>query len=113
MPSEIEVFRAALKTADPNTVRKLRLLALAGKIKSMDEADPTEPLVVVASANHCGIVGCLQARCDCGEPVWLSPSTQEMLKERGANPTRIICTACFTLEIENRREEPDAETRPQ
>jgi len=108
MPSEIEVFRAAMKIADPETVEKLRNLALTGRIKSYDSADATKPLIVVATTDHCGISGCRQARCACGTLVWLSPSTQAMLKERDRTPTaetRIVCGECFIVELESRREE--------
>jgi hypothetical protein len=108
MPSEIEVIRAVMKTSTPEAMDRLRRMATEGKIKSYGEGDKDEPMTVIATGNHCGIVGCLQARCECGEPVWLSPSTQEMLKGRGHVPTRIICTACFILELERQREKPNA-----
>lgn len=104
MPSEIEVIRAALKES-PEMAARLRRMALEGKIKPMAEADKDEVLTVVATGNHYGIIGCVQTRCACGERVWLSPSTQAMLKERGATPTRIVCSLCFLSELESQREE--------
>ena len=107
MPSEIEVIRAALK-ANPEAAEKIREMALAGKIKTLEELDPEEQLIVVATVNHYGITGCIQARCACGTTVWLSPATQAMLKDRGAAPTKIICTACLIAELKSQRERPNA-----
>lgn len=105
MPSEIEVFRAMLK-ASPEMQEKLRELVAAGKLRPFDSDTATdgETMLVVASGDHCGITGSKQARCECGKPVWVSPSTQAMIIERGVNPTRVICTVCFLGVIERRRE---------
>lgn len=107
MPREFDVFRAALK-ASPEMEQKLYEMAIDGKLAPLTEADKDDLLTVVATDSHCGIEGSKQALCECGIRVWLSPSTQEMLKERGVAPTVIVCTACFVRECETRREAPSA-----
>lgn len=105
MPSEIEAIRAMFK-ADPVLHDRLRKLALAGKIKpfTQAEADSDENLTVIASDQHGGIYGALQVKCGCGLPVWISPSTQAMIKARGVNPTTVMCHLCFGQAMKERRE---------
>jgi hypothetical protein len=105
LPSETEVIRAALK-GNPETHAKLRKLAQEGKIGTFAEIPPDEPLTLVAAVEHYGIVGAKKVTCTtCAIGVWISPSTQEMLKGRGAAPTAIICVPCFRQTIKERREE--------
>lgn len=105
MPSEIEAIRAMLKS-NPEVHNRLRELALAGKIQpfTQAEADSDELLTIVASDQHGGIYGALQVKCGCGLAVWISPSTQAMIKARGVNPTTIMCHLCFGQAMKERRE---------
>ena len=107
MPTETEVIRAALKD-DPEMAAKLYELAMTGKLAPLERADDSELLIVVATDNHCGIQGSLQTQCTCTRLVWLSPSTQAMLKDRGHAPTIVMCSVCFLAELERRREGPNA-----
>lgn len=98
MPTEREAIRAirAMLRDNPATAEKIRKLALLGELRGLEFcASSPEEVIVIASTDHCGIAGCKQAFCKCGKPVWLAPSTQEMLAERGANPTRIMCVLCL------------------
>jgi hypothetical protein len=104
MPTEIAVLRAALKS-NPEGHARLREMAVAGKIGSFDEINPAEPLTVVAASEHFGVTGAIQAKCECGTVVWLSPSTQAMMKGRGDAPTQIICVLCFSRTMQSDREE--------
>jgi hypothetical protein len=104
MPSETEVIRAMLKS-NPQAHAALRRMVLEGKIRSHNDADKDEPLTIVAAPTHGGITGALQVECGCGTPVWISPSTQEMIKGRGATPTTICCALCFAQVLKERREE--------
>jgi hypothetical protein len=64
-----------------------------------------EPMVIVAAAFHNAIIpGSKAVKCGCGTEVWLSPSTQVMIKERGDTPTQIICTSCFSQALKKRFE---------
>lgn len=104
MPSEIEVIRAALKT-NTEAYRKFVEMARDGKLGAFSDVGPDDPLTVVGSPDHLGVVGAIRVKCGCGIAIWLSPSTQEMLKGRGAAPTPIICAICFFKAMKERREE--------
>jgi hypothetical protein len=109
MPTEREVIRAALK-ANPEHHAKLRQLALAGKLGTFKDVNPDEPLTIIASPDHFGITGAKMVRCGaCQIAVWLSPSTQALIKARDAAPTpaptRVMCGCCFGEELKERCEE--------
>jgi hypothetical protein len=106
MPTEREAIRAMLKD-NPEVHDRLREMALTGKIKAFtnEDAASDELLTIVASDQHGGIIGSVQVKCDCGLGVWISPSTQAMIKARGANPSEIICHLCFHRTLMERREE--------
>lgn len=105
MPSEIEAIRAALK-ANPEAHRRLRRMAQEGKLGTLTDVPPNEPLTIVAAPDHYGITGAKQVQCGCGTAVWISPSTQAILKARGANPTlaptTVICALCFGQTMKER-----------
>ena len=107
MPSEIEVIRAALK-ANPEGHKKLREMLTEGKLVIPQELSADEPLTIVAAGDHCGINGAKRVLCACGTGVWLSPSTQAMIKARGAAPTSVICPLCLIQSVKDQRERPNA-----
>ena len=104
MPTELEVFRAALK-ANPAAHARLRRAALEGQLGAAEDVPLDRPLTVVATSENCGIIGAKQVKCACGVPVWIAPSTQGMIKARGATPTTVICASCFGQVVKERREE--------
>ena len=70
-------------------------------IKASDE----KPDAIVAS-EHIGsrVKGARKTRCaDCRRKVWISPSTQEMLKRYPGVP--VICIACFVKRAEKEKKE--------
>lgn len=71
---------------------------------TIEDLKSDEELCVVASPDYCAIKGSKQAVCGCGTRVWLSPSTQEVMTQRGAAPTRIICSACWRRTLETNLE---------
>ena len=85
MPSEIEVIRAALKNSNSEAYRKFVEMARDGKLGAFTDVGPDDPLTVVGSPDHLGVVGAIRVKCGCGIAIWLSPSTQEMIKA-GAQP---------------------------
>ena len=104
MPNEMAVLRAALK-ANPEVHDKLRSMAEKGMLSTFEDIDPNEPLIVIAAPEPYGIVGSIQAHCECGAVVWLSPSTQAMLKARGDAPTQLSCILCMYETLKSAREE--------
>ena len=64
-----------------------------GRIKALD-FDMDDVVTVLAGPNHGGVTGSVQSKCGCGSMVWLSPSTQEMMQQRGDKPTIIMCRQC-------------------
>lgn len=113
MANEIATLRAALRS-NPEHHAKLRELVERGLIGPACDIPDDGPVTVVAAPEHFGIDGAKQAKCGCGRIVWLSPSTQEMMKARDAVPTllRVLCVWCFTSELK-RDSRRNAQARPQ
>jgi hypothetical protein len=109
MPTEIEALRKILK-ARPDLHRALAKAAQEGRLKSwsdeMTEAEKEEEMIIVCGPDHGGVEGSKQVQCGCGELVWLSPSTQAMLIERGRYPSRVICMSCFREDKEIAKKGP-------
>lgn len=107
MATEIATLRAALR-ANPEGHDRLRELAESGAIQPLNDDDLHEAMTIVAASEHFGIFGAQEAQCACGAVVWLSPSTQAMIKARDAVPQpRRVCVFCFAREIK----EANAQTR--
>jgi hypothetical protein len=106
--NEVEALRAAMK-ADPRGAALLQKMAREGKLLAHDDKqgaiDTDDVLIVIAALNHGGITGATQSICECGRKVWISPSTQAMLKERGAKPHRKLCIACFVIALKKEDDE--------
>jgi hypothetical protein len=67
-----------------------------GELKSFEDL-PAEgdDLIVVAGPDSGGITGSLQTKCEgCGLIVWLSPSTQEMMRGRDRTTIQVCCMPC-------------------
>jgi hypothetical protein len=93
MPSELESIRNLLRSRSP-VADWLKRGVASGKIRSTDEIDPEDEVIVVAGPVHDGVEGSKQAKCaECSAVVWLAPSTQEMMKTRTA-PVTIKCLGC-------------------
>jgi hypothetical protein len=97
MPTEREVWRAFLR-GDPEARAAFKRLLDSNRIASTETMNHNEPMTLLAGSFHNGITGCVQVDCSCGRKVWLTPSTQEMLKQRGDSPYTIQCNKCFKLE---------------
>jgi hypothetical protein len=109
MPTEREALRKIFR-ARPDLHAALVRAVEQGRLKSwgeMSETEKEEEMIIVCGPDHGGVEGSKQVQCGCGETVWLSPSTQAMLIERGRYPSRIICMSCF------REDREIAKTRPQ
>jgi hypothetical protein len=105
MPTEREAIRKLLRER-PEHHAALRKAIEEGRLKSTDEIPNDEEIVIICGPDHGGVEGSKQVQCGCGELVWLSPSTQALLIERGRYPTRIICMSCFRKEREIAKERP-------
>ena len=94
MPTEREAIRKLLRER-PELHTALREAIEEGRLKSTDEL-PKEgkEFVFVCGSDHGGVEGSKQVKCECGAAVWMSPSTQEVWKERQAFPTRVMCLEC-------------------
>jgi len=92
MPTERETIRKFLDE-DSEMARWLKRSVANGRIKSVD-VSMDEVVTIMAGPNHGGVTGSIQTKCGCGSLVWLSPSTQEMMQQRGDKPTVIMCIEC-------------------
>jgi hypothetical protein len=109
MPTEREALRKLMR-ARPELRAALAKAAKEGRLKSWDElteAEKEEEMLIVCGPDHGGVEGSKQVQCRCGELVWLSPSTQAMLIERGRSPSRIICMSCFRGDKEIAKKRPN------
>lgn len=97
MPTEREAIRKILRE-HPDFHRRLQKAIADGKLKSTDDLETGEGCIFVCGPDHGGVEGSKQVKCECGAAVWMSPSTQLVLKEREAFPTRILCPACVMKE---------------
>lgn len=95
MPTEREAFRKMLRE-NPELRTALTKAVEEGRLKDINEVDPNGAFVIVCGPDHCGIEGSKQVKCECGAAIWMSPSTQEILKEREQLPTRVLCYTCAT-----------------
>jgi hypothetical protein len=93
MPSERERVRAFLD-AHPEWAEFLSEKAKAGKLMAAEDIAPSDELIVVVSNNPAEITGSKQVKCGCGAIVWMSPSTQELIRSRKGFPTRVVCVRC-------------------
>jgi hypothetical protein len=96
MPSERQVIRQWISD-HPERAKQLRRLVESGEIRAHDEDTKTNsnPLTMVCGQEDCKITGSITRLCECGNTIWLSPSTQEMLEARGNLPTTLMCPTCF------------------
>jgi hypothetical protein len=99
--NEREAVRKALRE-NPVAYRILKKAVDEGKLKSTDDLPETEEeAVFICGPDHGGIDGSKQAQCACGNLVWLSPSSQEVITRRGDAPIRIICMRCAIAELKS------------
>jgi len=105
MATEREAIRKILRER-PELHAALKKAVEEGRLKSTDEMPDDEEIVIICGPDHGGVEGSKQVQCGCGEPVWMSPSTQEALIERGRYPSRIICMSCFREEMKIAKERP-------
>jgi hypothetical protein len=103
MPSEKERVKAFF-AKHPEWSAFLSERAKEGRMMNVEDVSKDDVLVIVASSDPAQIVGAKQAQCGCGRLVWLSPSTQKVLIERGRYPTRISCISCVTENVVNAQE---------
>lgn len=94
MPSEREAIRKILRER-PDLHAVLAKAIAEGRLKSADEIPETdEEIIFVCGPDHGGVEGSKQVKCACGAKVWMSPSTQELMKSRKGFPMRIMCNLC-------------------
>lgn len=96
--TEREAIRKALRE-NPQHATALAKMVERGLVSSTKDIEPTEPVTIVGGLHHANIDGAKQFRCVCGNLVWVSPSTQEVIANRPAGYT-IFCPACFIKLIE-------------
>lgn len=95
MTTERESIRKLLDSHSP-MADWLHEGVASGRIRSSDDIDHNEEIIVVGGPEHGGVDGAKQAKCGCGAVVWISPSTQEMMAKRGPSaPTIIVCIPCL------------------
>jgi hypothetical protein len=97
MPTEREALRKIFRER-PELHAALRKAIEDGRLKDASEVDPNEEFTIVCGPDHGGVEGSKQAKCACGALVWMSPSTQELLKSREGLPTLIKCITCVMKE---------------
>ena len=96
--NERERMRAFLDK-NPVFAEFLSERARAGKMMHPDDIAPEDELVIVATTHKPeDDTDSVEAKCGCGNPVWLSTSTDKLLKSRKGFPTRITCVACVVKE---------------
>jgi hypothetical protein len=72
-------------------------------LRQFEAADPKQedPMVFVGGFDPLSIDGARQTVCGgCGRAIWLSPSTQETIRERGDRPTEFMCVLCLAKLVE-------------
>lgn len=98
MPTEREAIREMLRRR-PDLHAKLKRAIEEGRITSTDEIPEGEPYTIVCGPDHGGVEGSKQVQCACGAKVWMSPSTQDLIKSRERLPTLIKCISCVMEEV--------------
>jgi hypothetical protein len=95
MTTERESIRKLLDSHSP-VADWLRDGVASGRIRSSDDVDLDEEIVVVGGDSHEDVDGSKQAKCGvCGSVVWLAPSTQEMMAKRAPASVTIACVRCL------------------
>lgn len=108
MTTERESIRKLLDSHSP-VADWLRDGVASGRIRSSEDIDLDEEIIVVGGDFHEGVDGSKQATCgSCGSVVWLSPSTQEMMAKRSPASVTISCVRCLLKDAKAELEEkPD------
>lgn len=88
---------------NPERAAQLRQLYDRGLLHSLEVLASDVPVTMICGPSAGGIKGSKQALCECGAVIWISPSTQKILAERGAVPTRLICMRCGGQAIQNEK----------
>jgi hypothetical protein len=89
MPTERDLIRSLIANAPEDFRKFLERVEVA-------HAQQPEPMTIVCAMDPAGITGAKQTECSgCRGKIWLSPSTQQMLAERGDLPTKLICPNCM------------------
>lgn len=92
--NEREAIRKLLRER-PDIHSALRRAMDEGRLKSADDMpEEGEMFIFCCGPDHGGVEGSKQVKCECGAAVWMSPSTQELMKSRKAFPARIVCVSC-------------------
>lgn len=78
----------------------------SGKIKCAGEMElePGEKAVILVGPNT-DINGSKQVRCSCNKIAWVSPSTQEMMKQKGEENFIYLCMQCLPEFVAEREKE--------
>ena len=91
--TEAEAIRKAI-ASNPEAADQLRKLIDEGKLSAPGEMPPDEPLVLIGGPSPVGITGAKQFRCQCGNIIWLSPSSLDLM-EKHPGEKSTICLDCM------------------
>jgi hypothetical protein len=103
---EREAIRKFLESDSPQA-RMLKDAFRKGLIGNAAELGPPEPgekiaLVIGPSTD---IIGSKQVTCSCGQKGWISPSSQELMVEKGPENFEFMCTFCLPGKVEEMKKE--------
>jgi hypothetical protein len=106
---EREAVRKFLESDSPNA-RMLKEAVRKGLVQTaaeMPDPEPGEKAAIIIGPTT-DIIGSKQVTCTCGKKGWISPSTQELMAERGPDNFEFMCAACLPTrmaQLDREREE--------
>jgi hypothetical protein len=104
MPSERETWRRFFEK-HPEAIEPFMQLRRDRELRPIGDEDPANPLSLVCGYEHQNITGAKLVRCaDCGEGIWLSPTSQREMHKRQNPKDRTICPRCFMKETREESE---------
>jgi hypothetical protein len=98
MDDQKDVMKRWISKMNPPVAGVINKMIDEGKIQCLDEDKKLDrEFVIVAGREHGNIVGAVKSKCGCGDTVWLSPATQEVIQNNSDKTPTIVCTQCFQL----------------
>ena len=88
-------LKQLMRRMAPDFVEAIEKEQERGNIFTLEAAAASPDPLPFVCFRVAGITGSVSKQCTlCNARVWVAPSGQEMLRQRGAKPTLIVCDGC-------------------